>query len=168
MDRVWTEDVYYAQISWRKPILYDEVFQLSSAAQKKAYFYKVLGRFGQSYSLMYVGKVYKQDVSTRLLNGDHAFKRNSWQAEHKRHTLMISLGDLVSEHFLDIKREKNRERMIDDLESMLIYSHSYHLKFKNKKNIGSHRIMFEYYLRNSGFIKEGMLRELSYGMFYKG
>lgn len=167
MDRVWHDDVFRAEIRWQDPIYYDEVYLLNPELQENVFFYKILGTHGGRYSLFYIGKVFGQYVSVRLKNADHLEKRMIWQSENKRTKLMVSIGELHSQHYNEIRLKKNKAKMIDDLESLLIYSHSDHLKFKNKQSIGSHRIMYEYHLRNSGFLDEGMLSEIAYGMFYR-
>lgn len=166
MDRVWPGDVYHAEIHWREPMDYESALSLPYEDQEESYFYKILGGHGQSFSLFYIGKTFRQSVTVRLKNKDHQGNRLKWESEHSKHRLLVSLGDLRSKHFNDAST-KVQAKIVDDLESMLIYSHSYHLKFKNRQNIGSHQIGFEYHLINSGFLKDKMLSEITYGMFYK-
>jgi len=166
MERVWQEEVYKVEIEWSNPISYDDALNVSLEKLEEVYFYKIIGEYSDSYSLMYIGKVYDQAVSERLKNKDHQVKRAQWQTEHPRTKFCISFGQLKSKHF-DEETEKWKRKVVDDIESLLIYSHSDHMKLKNSKSIWSHSILLEYQVLNTGFIKEKMIEELAYGLFYK-
>lgn len=161
MERVWDSEVYKLDIEWSIPKTYEEALNVPYDQLWDTYFYKILGQFNSNYHLIYIGKTYTQFVTSRLLNPDHVSRRKELQKKFPKHTLLISFG-----HIKNINAKRTRG-LIDEVESLLIYSHSSHEKFSNKSKISYLRIAKEYHLRNLGFRKEGMLQEIALGLFCK-
>lgn len=161
MKRVYEADVYHVSIKWSKPHSIDNVDQFDYWDIEDVYFYKILARYGQTYHLLYIGKAFKQYVSQRLANPDHALKKFDLFEKYPHHELMISFG-----HLININCNRTA-RLIDEIESLLIYMHDDHPRLENKMSRWTHGIARDYHILNQGFRGEGMVKEIGLGLFYK-
>lgn len=66
-------------------------------------------------------------------------------------------------------RIKLTEKRLSDIENLLIYSHSSidFPRLVNKKNVRTHKVAPNYYLKNSGFCDDGRYPEVASAVFYK-
>ena len=150
-------------IKWKKPITLEEVKNLQEEKCNDTYFYKIVGRYNESYKLFYIGKCINQYITTRIFQKDHLEKQATFKEAHKRHTLLVSLGNLTESHNLN-----NDE--LGNVESLLIYSHT-HEDFsyiKNKQCSLNHNVIRNYRITNIGWREEGMYNIVAYGLFVKG
>jgi hypothetical protein len=150
-------------ITWKKPIDIDEVRYLEEEKCKDTYFYKIVGCYRENYKLFYIGKCVDQFITTRIFQRDHLDKQADFKDSHKRHALMVSLGNLSETHNL-----KNDE--LANVESLLIYSHTHNdfSYMKNKQCKLNHNVIKNYKIVNKGWRQEGMYQIISYGLFVKG
>ncbi len=161
MERVFEEDVYTVDIEWSDPSPYDNTLQSSLEDLHAVYLYKTIGQYHRHFHLLYIGKTFTQYVTQRLSNKDHQSKRNELQSQYPRHALLVSFGSVTSS-------SKRNARLIDEVESLLIYTHSNSPKLQNKNKVWTKRIIRDYKITNSGFREEGMVKEINLGLFYKG
>jgi hypothetical protein len=161
--RIWYEDesIRHATIKWSFPV---DPTKLEPS--ETAYFYKFLGRHNNTYKLFYIGKTFKYFVSKRINDADHLAKQEEWKMDHPKHRLLVSVGEIVDCSF-NLNWSKTCQKSIDDIESLLIYSHFDPIVYKNKSKIWSTSIKREYLISNKGFTEEGMLKQIGYGFFYK-
>ena len=160
MQRAFDSTVYEVGVKWSRPKLYANALDTDADELYDAFFYKIIGKYNGSYHLLYIGKTYDQFVTDRLQNKDHQKKRAAIQKKYSRHELLVSFGFVSSE-------EKRNRRLIDEVESLLIYTHSDHTKLQNKNKIWSHKITRDYKIINSGFRKDEMVKEIALGLFFK-
>jgi len=150
-------------INWKKPITIDEVKYLQEQKCQDTYFYKIVGRYNESYKLFYIGKCIDQYITTRIFQKDHIQKQSQFKLDHKKHTLLISLGNLED-------GEDYTKEQLSNVESLLIYSHT-HDDFSYMKNVQcrlNHNVIENYRITNKGWRGEGMYHTVAYGLFVKG
>ena len=148
-------------IKWEKPITIEEVRHLQEEKCKDTYFYKIVGRHSNNFKLFYIGKCVEQFVTTRIFQKDHIQKQASFKDAHKKHKLMVSLGNLSNQELTPTQ--------LSNVESLLIYSHT-HDDFsyiKNKQCSLTHNVIKNYRITNRGFRQEGMYQTVAYGLFVK-
>jgi hypothetical protein len=148
-------------IVWQKPISIDEVKQLQENKCKNTYFYKIVGHYNSVYKLFYIGKCYKQYITTRIFQKDHIQKQANFKKDHKKHELMVSLGNLADEDYTSMQ--------ISNVESLLIYSHTHDdfSDIKNKQCRLNHNVIENYRIINKGWREENMYQIVAYGLFVK-
>lgn len=148
-------------INWSEPKTLEEVKVMDDDSSYNAYFYKIVGVFNNKFKLFYIGKCFKQYVTKRLFQPDHIRKQAEFKEKYKKHRLLISLGN--------IEYKKHKPVEIDNVERLLIYSHS-HDDFsfiKNKQCSISHKVIKNYRIENKGWLGEGMYRKVAYGLFFE-
>lgn len=160
MLRAFESDVYKVNINWSRPRLYDNALNSEIKEIDNIFFYKIIARYNGKYKLLYIGKAYRQYVTSRLLNLDHKGKRERLNEKYKRHDLLISFGAVNT-------NKKRNHRLIDEVESLLIYTHCDINTLINDKNKWSHNITRDYHIINSGFRRDGMVKEIGLGLFFK-
>lgn len=143
-------------IKWSKPYTLEEI-RSKKADCSCTCFYKIIGVYGHRFKLFYIGKCIRQYLTTRIFQPDHLAKQASFTQAHKRHKLLVSLGDV--EDF-----EEYSDTELDNIERLLIYSHSNEdfSYIKNKQCTLSHRVIRNYHIINSGWRKEGMYKSIGY------
>jgi hypothetical protein len=152
-------------IKWGPPITIDEARDLTEDLCEDTYFYKIVGRHGERYKLFYIGKCVKQYFTRRIFQRDHLSKRAGFKADYKKHKIMVSLGNIV-----DRKNVKDEERDVDNVERLLIYSHT-NTDFPdigNKQCKINHNVTTNYRIVNRGWRKDNMYQTVAYGLFVKG
>jgi len=108
------DDVVPVKIKWSRSYDVDKVLSGEIQEDFDAYFYKITGHYSQYVKLFYIGKVFKQTISQRLSQPDHRTRQKKLGNNYPRHKIKIGLG------IPEIAR-KTKE-IIDDIESILIYS----------------------------------------------
>lgn len=148
-------------IQWDKPISIEEVKQLQQEKCKNTYFYKIVGRHNNNYKLFYIGKCIRQYVTVRIFQKDHIKKQAEFKEMHKKHKLMVSLGNLDGDY---------SDTELGNIESLLIYSHTNDdFSFiKNKQCSLTHNVIKNYRIENKGWRAEKMYRTVAYGLFVRG
>lgn len=149
-----------AIIKWSKPMTFDEIKELEDDKCKDTYFYKIVGRHSGKYKLFYIGKCVEQYVTTRIFQKDHLVKQASFKEAHKKHTLLVSLGNISEE-------QKHKPQELSNIESLLIYAHTHDgfSHIKNKQCSLSHNAIRNYQITNKGWREEGMYQTVAYGLF---
>jgi hypothetical protein len=150
-------------INWKKPITIEEVRFLQEEKCQDTYFYKIVGHYNGSYKLFYIGKCINQYITTRIFQKDHIEKQSKFKLDHKKHTLMVSLGNLT-------KGDDYTDSQLGNVENLLIYSHA-HEDFSYMKNVQcrlNHNVIENYRITNRGWRDEGMYQAVAYGLFVKG
>ncbi len=158
MKRAFTQTVHEVKIKWSKPKNYTKALQTENNGLEDSYFYKIIAHYKDSFKLLYIGMSYSQYPSKRLSNRDHVNKREHLQNLYKRHELLISYGHIITLDNVNFK-------LIDEIESLLIYSHTDLPHLTNKKKVWSYKITSEYQIKNTGFRKDGMAKDIGLGVF---
>lgn len=148
-------------IIWQKPITIEEVRFLEKDKCKDTYFYKIVGLYNGNHKLFYIGKCYEQYITTRIFQPDHIRKQADFKLAHKKHRLLVSLGDLSGDNYTSTQ--------ISNIESLLIYSHSNEdfTHIKNKQCSLSHSVIKNYRITNKGWRADKMYSIVAYGLFAK-
>lgn len=120
-----------------------------------------MGRHNNNYKLFYIGKCIRQYVTVRIFQKDHIKKQAEFKEMHKKHKLMVSLGNLDGEY---------SDTELSNIESLLIYSHTNDdFSFiKNKQCSLTHNVIKNYRIENKGWCAEQMYRTVAYGLFVRG
>jgi len=150
-------------ITWKKPITIDQLKFLEKEKCQDTYFYKIVGHCNGNCKLFYIGKCLNQYLTTRIFQKDHIEKQSRFKLEHKKHTLLVSFGNLDN-------GDDYKDSQLTDVESLLIYSHT-HEDFAFMKNIQcrlNHKVISNYRITNKGWRDEGMYQTVAYGLFVKG
>ena len=134
------------KIEWSKPASFQELFD-GKTDEEEAYFYSIIGKFGNHWKSFYIGKVYDQYVSTRHENRDHLQRRKFLNKEHPDIDWQLTLG---IPKFNEVGRiTRNR---VDVVEGLLIYSH-WHDEIVNKSKVNNFHSKLSIRIRNNGFIE---------------
>lgn len=161
--RLYPEETEYIEIEWTRPMHYDNLLELDEDKQQYAFFYKIIAQYKDNEpKLLYIGHTYSQYVSGRLYNKDHQRKRLSLQKQFRNHLLKVSLGNLVLDR-------KVTTQIVKKVEAMLIYSHANedYPFLNNTKGTWNHNISNEIHITNTGYRRDGMLKEIGVGIFFK-
>ena len=148
-------------INWQPLERYDDFLGKDIEAQGKGFFYKIVAKRGDTYRLLYIGKAYKQWVTDRL--GQHGEKILTLKDKHKNYSINVSMGNLD-----EISRKQIKEEYVNEVESLLIYSHSDTNNFpylENKNNVYSHNVTRPYKITNKGELADGMYKTIIWDMF---
>jgi hypothetical protein len=121
-------------------MLREKLIENGSCHDEFAQLYMMIGKYSEHLNLFYIGKT-NGCVSDRLLQNDHLEKYNDWTKKHPRNKIHVSLGTIK------LSEGRVNQRIIDDIETLLIYSHynEDHKYMKNKKNIYSYNIGSDQY-----------------------
>jgi len=158
MNTLPDEIITKVAITWTRPIDYDRLIETSHPKDDEAHLYMITARFSTKTSkIVYIGKTYKQNVSTRLKQPDHKKRRKLLHRKYKKHKLRVSLG-LVS-----ISGGNCTRRRIDEVESLLIYA-GYQPTSINLRKIWDHRVADSYEIRNFGY-RNGLPSRICFGLF---
>ncbi len=155
------DDFSEATITWTRPIIYERFVKLSEEKQKAGNFYKILVKYSTyNFKVVYIGKIYKQFASHRLLNPDHKLRYKAIKNKHSHSIIFVSLGNIETD-------KKITSGLIDRIERLLIYTHSNDdFKLINSKGTIHHNLKDGIIIYNKGF-KTGMYSEVSNGVYYK-
>ena len=135
-----------ATIEWSKPVSFQDLFD-GKTDEEEAYFYSIIGKFGNHWKCFYIGKVYDQYVSTRHENRDHLLRRELLNTEYPEVEWQLTLG---IPKFNEVGRiTRNR---VDVVEGLLIYSH-WHDEIVNKSKVNNFHSKLSIRIRNNGFIE---------------
>ena len=108
------DDVRYVELRWSEPVAIDDADE--ELEDDHAFLYMLLAQARGAPKLLYIGRVFDQHVADRLWNQDHLDRQDEMQADHPRHELMVSVGDVVDSDWARLHRNR-----VDDLETLLIY-----------------------------------------------
>ena len=161
-------DFTIAKIKWQNPVLLKDNWAEFSDSEKynheKIYFYKFVAirksKAGDKCELIYIGYS-GRNIKKRLKDKDHAEKQLKIKDENQKYRLHVCAGELT-----DFVNPKNKVQE-KDLETLLIYSHTntQFQRIANKQNSNSHNIKTSILIENSGYLKDGMYKKVSYGLF---
>jgi hypothetical protein len=144
-------------VTWTKPMTIEEAKIIED--ENNTFLYKIVGRHNENYKLFYIGKCIRQKFSTRIFQKDHKLKQAEFKNKHKRHKLLVSLGNLSDE-------DKHKPTEISNVESLLIFAHS-HDGYPCMKNIQcslTHNVIKNYRIINNGWRKDKMYKVVAYGL----
>ena len=108
--------------------------------------YMIVGCFGSSRSVLYIGKAYQQYASRRLSQSDHIKKWRMLRRKYSRHKLMVSFGVAKFAGY------SCTARRIDTAESVLIYA-NWNDRLINSKKIYGFSIRGQVRLTNAGYYR---------------
>jgi len=160
MKFLFEDDSWIASINWSKPVEYLKVKKFGSRYDGSPKLYKITGQYlNNPPKLLYVGKTYKQSVSRRLNQQDHIKRYDEIKDEHPKHKILISLGNIIVENgILNSKR-------VDEIESILIYTHDSDFIFNDKK-LNYLPMKEQYVVRNTGY-SAPFYKEIKFGITVK-
>ncbi len=160
MNKLYPEIFWEVDINWTKPYLYENFLMTGSEYDESAYIYKITGRYsGKAHKLFYIGKTYYQYVITRISQEDHKKRYKKLLKDYQKHKLYVSLG------IIEMKNGNITERRIDQIESLLIYSHDFkHLL--NKQKLNELNVTEPYKIVNSGY-RAPLFKEINFGIYAK-
>ncbi|OQX96503.1 hypothetical protein B6I21_00820 [candidate division KSB1 bacterium 4572_119] len=160
MEKLYPDTFWNVSINWTKPKLYENILEKYSEYDDYSYFYKITGQYStKEHKLYYIGKAYYQTVSMRLSQKDHQKRFNKLSKDYPKHKLYVSFGivKLANGHIT--------EKRIDQIESLLIYSHDFdHLL--NKQKLNELKVTEPYIILNSGY-RTPLYKEIHFGIFAK-
>jgi hypothetical protein len=144
-------------VKWSKAVALAEAYK----SKENGNLYKLIGlsRDG-NYQLVYFGRCIKQKFTKRIFQRDHLSKQADFLAKNKKMKLLVCLGNITEE-------KKRKPKMISDIESLLIHSHSDE-RFPylvNKQCTLSHNVIKNYLITNKGWRKEKSYKAVGYGLF---
>jgi hypothetical protein len=152
-------------IKWSNPIKLSQNWEhLSLTDQTNSFLYRIVAKRGEKYKLIYIGMTEKQSIHERLYNKDHQLKQQFMKESNKGHVLYVSIGEYIqkNEEIKSFKWAKNNTKII---EKFLIVTHSEIKSLINKKNINWFSTGAWLTIRNHGFLKDDLLKNISYGIF---
>jgi len=121
----------------------------------RIYLYMIVGHFGSSRRVLYIGKTYRQNASYRLAQPDHVRRWKKLRRMYPRHKLTVSFG------LAEFDGDRCTSKRIDEVESILIYA-NWHDRLINAKKIYRFAIRGQLRLTNSGYYKP-LKRECFHG-----
>ncbi len=150
------------KIKWSKPIKYEKFLEDDSNDEQYVYLYIIIGKYSENpYELFYIGKSYYSFVSDRLKNKDHKERYVEIKKKCPGYKLFISLG------FIKLSdRKKITDKLIDEIESILIYANDNEYIF-NKNKLYSYNVDNEYKITNKGFKHIPLYKKIYNGIFVK-
>ena len=159
---VYPEEALKIEIKWSKPQLISEFNDVSVKKPELGYFYKFVGKYSDSFHLVYIGQSYSRFVYERIKDRDHIIKQGNFNINHPHIKLYVSVG-IINQSKIPGRK------LINDVEKLLIYSHKNddHKYMINKKATINHHVKANYQIINSAFLDDGMLKEIYYGLFFK-
>lgn len=152
-------------IKWHRPVkLEDNWKYYSDINQDDIFLYKIVAKRGEKYKLIYIGMSERQTIQSRLYNKDHQIKQQFYKEENNGWVLYCSVGEFFS---LDNEASnKWAKHHVKQIEKLLIITHA---DFPSIQNIQGTRWFYPnkawINIKNSGFIKDGMFKIISYGLF---
>lgn len=165
---IFVDEFIHAQINWHKPVpLSDNWAEFSDWNKynhKNIYFYKFIAvrenPSGTIINLIYIG-FSSRPIYKRLHDKDHLAKQQEAKKNNPGFKFYVCAGELLNPDAINVKH-------VEDYESLLIYSHwnENFPKLVNKKNTLSHSVRKSIIIENSGFLKDGMYKKVSYGLFH--
>ena len=117
--------------------------------------YMIVGHFGGSRRILYIGKAYRQFVSHRLSQPDHIRRWKKLRRIYPRHKLTVSFG------FATFDDARGTSKRIDEVESILIYA-NWHERLMNSRKVYRFAIRGQIRLTNRGYYKP-LRRECFHG-----
>ncbi len=164
---VFPDFTWDVEINWSKPVnLEDAREHFCELDQTHTYFYKIVGKRGEKFKLFYIGISERQRIEDRLNNLDHIEKQERLRLENKGYALMVSTGTYELDEE-DRSQKRWNQRNVKMLESVLIFAHSEHERFANKKSRVWFTSKYAFSVRNKGFLRDGMHRHVYYGLFHR-
>lgn len=152
-------------INWHNPVKLAENWEAySKIDQDNIYFYKIVAKRGEKYKLIYIGMSEKQYIHDRLYNKDHQLKQKIMKEMNNGWVLYSCLGELKD--YTDNNQLNWTRKHIALIEKMLIISHSDFPSLTNKKGINWFRSGSWVKINNTGFLKDGMYRILTFGLCF--
>ena len=152
-------DEYLAiDIEWSRPSSYERVRARGHELDRVAQLYLITAKasFSRAKSL-YVGKTYRQTVSTRLAQQDHQARYAAFKKHYPRHRFLISLGVVT---LLEGRLTAGR---LGELEKILIYANDPEHAF-NVQNFYEHGVKGSYEVVNHGH-RAGLPKAIMLGVF---
>ncbi len=152
------------EIHWSKPEIYENIIKEGSCYDNDAHFYMIIGKYDDyDPKLFYIGKTFNY-ISDRLNQNDHKNRYNVLKEKYPRHKKYVSLGTVK---FYSGRRTK---RLIDLIESLLIFSH---FEFEDHNHMLNIKKVYsfnpnknQYTIINKGYRKP-LSKEVHYGVFLK-
>ncbi len=152
------------KVRWTKPIEYDSAKDWCKA-DGKAHFYIILGKKGRSLKLFYVGKTYRSEVWLRLRSKDHLRRWQTLRKKYPSYKLLVSRGILnLPDWYGRMSSHYPKERIIDSIESLLIYANYKQKSLINRSKRHDLRLSDQFIITNSGFYKP-LFRRLIWTLF---
>lgn len=153
-------------IKWHRPIkLIDNRELYKDLDQDNIFLYKIVAKRGNNYKLIYIGMSEKQQIQARLYNKDHKLKQQFFKEQNNGWVLYCSVGEFIISDD-DQTSFRWAKRKVSLIEKMLIITHSEFPSLQNAKCINwfsSEKAWLT--IKNSGFVKDGMYKTVSYGLF---
>lgn len=118
MDKAWETEFSVYEIRWSRPMDLNAYLASPHPWNEKAFFYCVTGRYNQQRKILYIGKVFAQDIRTRLKQPDHLRKWGKLRNKYPKHHLDISIGILTKK-----TQSKTTNGLILNIERLLIWCH---------------------------------------------
>jgi|GEM_PF-4277070 len=165
--RLFDEGIAHVRIKWSKPFpLNDDWSVLSKIDQSHIFLYKIIATRGDNHKLLYIGMSEKQAIEKRLSQKDHLTKQQQMREANKGWRLQYCLGTYVyhTQNGVDVPWALKNIRL---LEKLLIITHSDIATLTNKVGVNWFSTGAWVRIYNSGFLKDGMKKEVAYGLFYR-
>ena len=160
MKPLYEDDYWDIEINWTRPILYEKIREEGCSHDSIAKLYMITAKYSRNNpKCIYIGKTYKQCVSTRLKQIDHKKRYAAFIKNYPRHKFYVSHG------LVTINNGKIVSSRIGDVEKILIYSND-PTHGHNVQNIYNHGVKGSYLIKNSGY-KSSLPQIISLGVFVK-
>jgi hypothetical protein len=162
LERVAPTYGYEVRISWSRPASYEQVITSGSPYDAEGWLYMILGyNHSPQPKLFYIGKVFETCVSRRLRGRDHRARYYRMCHDHPRYLFRVSLGAIK------LKRGHITARLVDDVESILIFAayHS-HKTLINKSKWYKSGWKHPYAIQNLRY-RAPLPREVHHGVFMR-
>jgi hypothetical protein len=161
------EDYRRVTIKWHRPVSLDNAYEkLENLNNKNIFLYKLVGKRGEKYKLIYIGMANKQFVHHRLRNGDHQFKQDYLRCINAGWKLCVSVGEFILDE--DYKNDFIwAKKNVKTIEKLLIIGHVGFKSLSNEKEVNWFSTGAWIHLINSGFREDGMYKLINYGIAIK-
>ncbi|WP_047533509.1 hypothetical protein [Methylotenera sp. N17] len=158
MKPLYPDEAWDVTVQWTKPKEYESLIIEGSQYDEYADLYLISAKYSKSTAKgLYIGKTWKQQVSTRIKQKDHKSRYAAFTGIYPNHKFFVSHGIII------MNNGKLTEKRLADIEQILIYSndpsHS-----GNVKNFYAHGVRGSYSIENTGY-RCSLPKKLCLGVF---
>lgn len=144
-------------IEWSLPLTHDMLNYGLSEVDQLANFYAIIGLIEGYWWPYYIGKVYRQTVSSRHKNSDHVERLEALKLRYPEVTWHLTLG---TPQFINARKSAT---LVDSIEGLLIYA-CWHDETMNKNKVNHFNAAKHINIENTGFYAP-FPRNIGYGVF---
>ena len=153
------DDYISSSVKWTRHRRWEKGQVRAHPDERLIYLYMIVGTFGRTRRVLYIGKTYKQTASYRLSQPDHVKRWRTLKRSYPRHKLTVSFG------IPSIAEYNCTEKRIDEIESILLYANSDD-RYLNAKKVFSITSKFHLHVRNTGYFKP-LKKECYFGTVFR-